>query len=209
MLYVRKAGKIIADSFQKAITNLLTGFFTFLLYSIIPILLTLFVLDFQKPITIPMYILVILGLFALLGVIIPASRIIRIFTKKHSNDEKRKIQKVRFENHPREWRAVCNNDGIKWIIRDPDVYCTIHNLKLEVTVFRSNSARYFAVSECSDCFSSDIDYYKSEEDNLYRQIPSGCALHSEKDYFIDFQREVKNRILRELENESHPKDAKL
>jgi hypothetical protein len=98
--------KLLSDSLTGALTKLLTVFLFGVIFTLSGVVLVTFVSILSKTIPVPGYILVVLILFALIGVLIPVSKIINIFhdykTRVMQGNSVKKIEEtLEFEEYPR------------------------------------------------------------------------------------------------------------
>ncbi len=85
---------------------------------------------------------------------------VRILISKILKPSIKRVE-VKFEKTPRKWVAICKYDknSLSWHINQPDVYCTNHNLKLEVSYDQLIDHNKILFSKCSECESENIQYY--------------------------------------------------
>jgi hypothetical protein len=151
-------GKVFTDSFSKTISTFLGGIFT----PAILIALYLFITNQYKvgllsTIPIPIYLLLILSLFALTGVLVGVNGILKALDRLKKIDGKSLIKNVRIiEKGKREWRGVYHNDGFHWILYDePSVYCSKHKLNLKLQMgsrdIGNGVTESYYFSSCPEC----------------------------------------------------------
>lgn len=192
--------KILKDSITTAITQLLS----IILFGVFTALATLSIVAitriFRSTVTIPVLNLLIICLFAIIGVLIPVSRIIQIFndyrkSKSQQPPKGKKIEILQFEDLPREWRTQIWKTDNDWHAGTPQVYCSSHNLRLSVIPYRENTrdarSPIIVSTHCSDCLKEKIRYRDS--------WPYGTAFHDSNDW-PSFEEEIKNRFIREAES---------
>lgn len=179
-----RLNKFISDSFSKALTDLFSKVIFWIILAIISILLFTIAPKLQKPVLIPLYILLILFLSALFGVVVIINTVVK---KRSKQTVSEKLVSIQFEGYPRVWRAKCSFDGVEWKVTGRiRVKCSIHDLDLGYTTDVSG----FITSICPDC---------KKEGTIYSDdLDPGEAFHStdEWDYFYE---QVRNRIKRECE----------
>ena len=193
--------KLLSESFTGALTRLLTVFLSGVIIALLGVAFVTFVSFLSTTIPVPGYILVILVLFALIGVLIPVSKILNIFDdyknrKMQLTSIKKNQETLEFEDFPRKWRAQVWKTEEGWHVENIEVYCSKHNLRLQLNAVpvdtRDARAETRIISVCSDCKRENVRY----KENI--PLP-GHALHS----FLSqqqFYEEIKSRFIRQIEN---------
>ena len=193
--------KVLTDSFTGALTQILAVFFSGVILTFSAVALFTFVKSFYVVVPVPVYILVILIPFSLIGVFIPAFRIINLLneTRRKASQRKGKNKikvQLKFEDFPREWQAIVSKDDDGLHVENVEVYCMNHNLLLEPKVSKADSrdsrSGVLITSVCSDCKRDGVRY----KENSY----AGYVLHSRLDW-ESFEKEMKSRFIRKVEEE--------
>lgn len=109
---------------------------------------------------------------------------------------KKRIEKLKFEEVPREWKAQIWKSDQGWHVENIEVYCTVHNLRLQVKTGKEDSrdarSNVLTTSFCSEC---------QREGRCYQEhFPSGFALHSQFGW-QSFAEEIKSQFIRKIELE--------
>lgn len=201
---IRKFQNWISKILKDSITTALKQSLSIILFGVFTALAGLSIVAitrvFKSTITIPVPYLLIISLFAIIGVLIPVSRIIYIFNdyrKSKSQQPPKGKQKeiLQFEDLPREWRTQIWKIDNGWHAGTPQVYCSQHNLRLSVKPYqediRDARSPIIVSTHCSDCSKEKIRY----RDNW----PYGTAFHDSNDW-PSFEEEIKNRFIREAES---------
>ncbi len=192
--------KILSDSITGALTKLLTVFLTGVFVALIGVILFSFPSLLASVYVVQGYVLVVLILFALIGVLVPSSKILSMFDelrkRKAQMEQPRKVDaKLVFEDYPREWRAQVWKSDEGWVAERIELYCTTHNLRLkpeqQADDARDKRSSALIVSVCADCKRERIKY----KENL---LP-GRVIHSHLNW-ASFENELKNRFIRQAES---------
>jgi len=201
--------KLLSESFTGALTKLLTVFLSGVIVALSGVVLVTSVNFLSKTIPVPGYILVILVLFALIGVIIPVSKILNILQdyktqKMQLTPVKKSEQTLEFEDYPRTWKARVWKTEEGWQVENIEVYCSKHNLRLQLDAHRIDPrdarSAIRLISICSDCKKEGISYKENSS--------PGFLVHSLLSYQL-FEEEIKSRFIRQVtEGEKRiPKEA--
>lgn len=167
--------RIFADSFSKALVNILTISITALLTFLLTIGISLISHGLHEKIEVPIYLLLVIILISIFGLIVIIEKILLLIDFQLKDKGLRKIVIINdAKSDSREWRVVCKQENKEWEVEKKELYCNIHNLKL---LF---SEKYFGdswvpdmVSICSDCknkmvihcSAADKKYYLSDINN--------------------------------------------
>ena len=188
--------KLFTDSLTGALTKLLTVFLSGVIVSLIGVTLVAFASILSRTIPVPSYILAILIFFALIGVLIPVSRIVNILHDYRTRlaPAQKRIEKLKFEEFPREWRAQVWKSDEGWHLEGIEVYCTSHNLRLQPETSKVDPmiarSSILTTSVCSDCKKEGVRYKENSS--------PGYARHSNLDW-QSFEEEIKSRFIRKIE----------
>ena len=133
--------------------------------------------DFIKAESIvPNYFLVILILFALIGVMIPSWSLFRIVTRYFQDSDleyiprEEVVETLEFEDFPRLWTATILKQSGSIKVNEIQVWCSRHNLQLEaIATAVPTLLRSYVVSYCESCGNEGYRY-----DGNW---PPGAALH--------------------------------
>jgi hypothetical protein len=190
--------KVLADSIIQALSKVIYNILTLVLIPLIPIVVISLYKSVNKTVQIPLFILIILALFSLIGII---SQLKIIFSaikpSKKGTTNKTKLVSIEFEDSPREWKARVQYDGFEWKSNSPNVYCTIHKLKLTADLYQVSDNGYFYTSFCADCNKLKKCYY---ETGIFVNHP-GLAIHCGSTVGHKFFKEVTHRIERQATTE--------
>ncbi|HKZ80225.1 MAG TPA: hypothetical protein VJ124_18265 [Pyrinomonadaceae bacterium] len=191
--------KVLTDSLTSAFTQLISVFLLGVFTALAGITLVALSNSLNTVISAPVYLLLILGMFAFLGILVPITRIVSLLDNwRRESAEKppksSRSQTLRFEDFPREWRAHVWKADKKWQVDSPQVYCSQHNLKLAIRVYpedpRNSRSSLVVSTHCSDCEKEKMRYKE--------HWPFGTAFHSSNDAQT-LEEEVQNRYVRQAE----------
>ncbi|KAA3646471.1 MAG: hypothetical protein DWQ07_09665 [Chloroflexi bacterium] len=165
---------------DKLLQNLVVVFGYALLTAILLGILTFVAIalpDFVRAETlVPNSFLVILILFALIGVMVPSWSMFRIITRYFQNSDLEYIPReefvntIEFEDFPRLWTATILKQSGSVKVNEIQVWCSRHNLQLEpIATAVPTFLRSYVVSYCETCGNEGYRY-----DGNW---PPGAALH--------------------------------
>jgi hypothetical protein len=115
----------------------------------------------------------------------------------HRSAAKKRTEKLKFEEFPREWQAQIWKSDQGWQMENIEVYCTLHNLRLQVGSHRDDPRNFrssmLTTSICSDC--------QREGRHYQPNLSPGYAVHAQYDW-QSFKEEIKSRFMRKVELEN-------
>lgn len=181
-------GKIFTDSLTKTIVNILTILLTALLTFFLTIGIASISYGLNKNIEVPIYLLLIIFLFSLLGIIPIIDSILElIFMKKknasqiNSNNIKRII--IHDPNAElRDWLFDLEFKNHSWRILNEGIYCKNHNLKLQPMPAELDGYKESCViSMCIECEQKvDIHCLISEREWYFESIKNMAIREASK-----------------------------
>ncbi|MHC1783054.1 MAG: hypothetical protein AB9891_09925 [Anaerolineaceae bacterium] len=200
--------KLTIDSFTKALAIIISNFIVIVFVIFFTITLPLISKSLTEIIQVPLFILLTLAFFSLIGVLIPSKKIIEIISEKRKlNSNKQKLERIKFENTPREWSTHLHFDGFKWVPafeKKAQVFCLNHNMSLRLQHFEvylddfdeEESEEYnemeYLISVCPECRNERINYYGSGPFKNRNGFACHCPSSQERTFLSD----VDSRLIR-------------